>query len=73
LDLEREVGSSSRDEEEDEDNGNDVKEPLCYNPYSQCPYHKKKGPPSPPPLPPPPAMGGNCGEGTTQFNMWEHY
>jgi len=70
FDLEREVGSGTKDDEED-DNSDGGEEPLCNDPYCQCPYHKKKGPPPPPP--PPPTMGGYCGEGATQFAMWEHY
>jgi hypothetical protein len=59
FDLEYGPGSGIRDMSED-DNINDAEEPLCNNPYYQCPYHKKHGPPSPPPLPPPPpsSMGG---------------
>jgi hypothetical protein len=71
FDLERKVGSGTRDEE-DENNNNDV-ENLCTDPYCQCPYHKKKGPPPPSPPPPPPSMGEYCREGSTQFAMWEHY
>ena len=34
------------------------------------PCHKKKGPAPPAPPPAPPAMGGYCGEDSTQFATW---
>ena len=72
FDLEYGLGSGNRDKSDD-DNNNNAEEALCNNPYCQCPYHKKHGPPSPPPPPPPPSFGGYCGEGATQFNMWDRY
>jgi len=64
FDLEREVGSITKDEDDD-DKSDGVEEPLCTDLYCLCPYHKKKGPPPPPPPPPPPTMGCYCGEGAT--------
>jgi len=68
--LEREVSSFYPDEAED-DNGNsaDSQEAPCTDPNCTCPCHKKNMPPPPPP----PAMGGYCGEGSTQFAMWDNY
>ncbi|KAG2657771.1 hypothetical protein PVAP13_1KG172300 [Panicum virgatum] len=70
FDLEREVSSFYPDEAED-DNGNsaDSQEASCTDPYCNCPCHKKNMPPPPPPS----AMGGYCGEGSTQFAMWDNY
>ena len=42
----------------------------CTIPYCNCPCHKKKSPAPPAPPPAPPAMGGYCGEGSTQFATW---
>jgi hypothetical protein len=61
FDLEYGPRSGNRDKLED-DSINDAEEPLCNNPYYQCPYHKKHGPPSPPPPPPPPSMGVTMGK-----------
>ena len=70
FDLEREVSSFYPDEAED-DNGNsaDSQEAPCTDPYCNFPCHTKNMPPPPPP----PAMGGYCGEGSTQFAMWDNY
>jgi hypothetical protein len=46
----------------EDDSINDAEEPLCNNPYCQCPYHKKHGPPSPQPPPPPPSIGVTMGK-----------
>jgi hypothetical protein len=73
FDLEREVSSGDKDEEDDTDsNGTGSHEALCSDPYCNCPCHKKKGPP-----PPPPIMGGYSRKGqhnlicgnTTRINL----
>ena len=74
FDLEREVSSGYKDNEQDDNNnGADSQEALCNDPYCTCPNHKKKGSPPSPPPPPPPTTGGYYGEGATQFAMWPHY
>ena len=55
------------DEDDDTSNVAASQDGTCTIPYCNCPFHKKKGPTPPPP---PPAMGGYCGEGSTQFAMW---
>ena len=76
FDLEREVSSGYKDDEDDgNNNGAGSQVALCNDPYCTCPNHKNKGTTMspPPPPPPPPAMGGYYGEGATQFAMWPHY
>ena len=74
FDLEREVSSGYKDNEQDDNNnGANSQEALCNDPYCTCPNHKNKGPPPSRPPPPPTTMGGYCGEGATQFAMWPHY
>ena len=77
LDLECKVNhyeKVSEDNKDDEDdntsNAAGSQDEPCIIPYCNCPCHKKKGlaPPAPPPAPP--AMGGYCGEGSTQFATW---
>jgi hypothetical protein len=71
FDLEWEVSSDYKDDEQDDTNsGAGSQDALCNDPYCTCPNHKNKGPPPPPP---PPTMGGYYGEGATQFTMWPHY
>jgi hypothetical protein len=67
FELQREVRSGTMDEEEYNNDGASSEEALCTDPYCNCPYHKKKGPPLSSPI-----MLGYCGEGSTQFAMWEH-
>jgi hypothetical protein len=66
FDLEREVSSGYKDDEED-DNNNDAgsHDALCNDPYCTCPNHKNMVPPPPLPPPPPPTMGGYYREGAT--------
>jgi hypothetical protein len=72
FDLEREVSSGNKDDEEDDNsNGTNSQEVSCTDPYCNCPCHRNKGSPSPPP--PLPAMGGYYGEGVTQFPIWGEY
>jgi len=74
FDLEREASSGKKDDKDDDNsNGAGSQKTLYTDPYCNCPYHKKKGPPPPSPPPPPPTIGGYCGEGATQFVMWEHH
>ena len=66
-----EVSESNKDDEDDDtSNTTASQDEPCTIPYCNCPCHKKKGhaPPAPPPAPP--AMGGYCGEGSTQFATW---
>ena len=74
FDLEREVSSGYKDDEQDDNNnGADSQEALYNDPYCTYPNHKNNGPP-PSPLPPPTTTtGGYYGEGATQFAMWPHY
>ena len=58
------------DEDDDTSNAAASQDEPCTIPYCNCPCQKKKcsAPPAPPPAPP--AMGGYCGEGSTQFATW---
>ena len=58
------------DEDDDTSNAAASQDEPCTIPYCNCPWHKKKGPAPPAPPPAPPAMGGYCGEGSTQFATW---
>jgi len=58
------------DEDDDTSNAAASQDEPCTIPYCNCPCHKKKGPAPPAPPPAPPAMGGYCGEGSTQFATW---
>ena len=62
-----EVSEGNKDDEvDDTSNAAGSQDEPCTIPYCNCPCHKKKGPaPSAPP-----AMGGYCGEGSTQFATW---
>ena len=65
------VSEDNKDDEDDNtSNAAASQDEPCTIPYSNCPCHKKKGPTPPPPPSAPPAMGGYCGEGSTQFAMW---
>ena len=69
--LVSEVSEGNKDDEvDDTSNAAGSQDEPCTIPYCNCPCHKKKGsaPPAPPPAPP--AMGGYCGEGSTQFATW---
>ena len=66
-----EVSEGNKDGEDD-DNSNAAasQDEPCTIPYCNCPCHKNKGPGPPAPPPAQPAMGGYCGEGSTQFATW---
>ena len=77
LDLEckvnhyEEVSEGNKDDEDDDtSNAAASQDEPCTIPYCNCPCHKKKGPAPPAPPPASPAMGGYCGEGSTQFATW---
>ena len=66
-----EVSEGNKDDEvDDTSNTAGSQDEPCTIPYCNCPCHKKKchAPSAPPPAPP--AMGGYCGEGSTQFATW---
>jgi hypothetical protein len=73
FDLEREVSNINEKEGRDNNNGGGSQVQVCPNPYCCCPGHSKNGGPPPPPPQPQPPLRGYCGEGSTQFGMWEHY
>ena len=62
-----EVSEGNKDDEiDDTSNAAGSQDEPCTIPYCNCLCHKKKGPAPPAP----PAMGGYCGEGSTQFATW---
>ncbi|KAG2621417.1 hypothetical protein PVAP13_3NG321300 [Panicum virgatum] len=64
----KEVSEGNKDDEDDDtSNAAGSQDELCTIPYCNCSCHKKKGPAPPAPPPAPPAMGGYCGEDSTQF------
>ena len=74
FDLEREVSSGYKDDEQANNNHSaGSQEALCNDPYCTCPNHKNKGTLLPPSPPPTTTMGGYYREGATQFAMWPHY
>ena len=58
------------DEDDDSSNAAASQDDPCTISYCNCPCHKKKCPAPPAPPPASPAMGGYCGEGSTQFATW---
>ena len=65
-----EVSEGNKDDEDDDTSNVAASQDEPYTiTYCNCPCHKK-GPAPPAPLPAPPAMGGYCGEGSTQFATW---
>jgi len=63
-----EVSKANKDDDDDDSSNATVsQDDPCTISYCNCPCHRKKGPTPPPP---PPAMGGYCGEGSTQFAVW---
>ena len=70
FDLECQVNHYEEVSEANKDNAAASQDDPCTIPYCNCPFHKKKGPAAPAPPPAPPAMGGYCGEGSTQFATW---
>jgi hypothetical protein len=75
FDLEREVSNINEEEGGDNNNGGGSQVQVCSDLYCCCLCHNKNV--GPPPSPPQPqqttTMRGYCGEGFTQFGMWEHY
>ena len=66
-----EVSEGNKDDEvDDTSNAAGSQDEPCTIPYCNCPCHKNKGPGPPAPPPAQPAMGGYCGEGSTQFATW---